>query len=1007
MTHQTRVAGVRPAAFRNLTVGLAVTGALLGSRAIAQDAAQDADELQEVVVTGSRLAASGFETPTPVTVLGADQLQDLAITNIGAGVNTLPAFRASTTPTTNGWGSFNVGAQIVNLRGLGTTRNLVLIDGRRFSPVTREGTADLNLIPSGLVERTEVVTGGASAAYGSDAIAGAVNVILDKDLTGIKLQADYGVSQEGDGDNYHFAIAGGSPFAGGRGHFIFGGEYDKQDGIGDCFSRDWCRGGVVITNPTSRPAGMPAFYRTDVGGGFFANTNGVIASLNNGPGAAPFYNLFGTGAVSFDASGNPVPHTIGTPAAGTLAASGDVVSSFTTAQLLVPVERYATFAHGSFDFNDDTRVFLEAAYGHVKGSTLQARYFGAPVPIFNDNPFVPDELRALMSGPPSATPSGTRPAAAAAVFNLSVLGQRRGASSSEADAYRVTAGIEGRLFGNWRWDGYYQYAHTDRTQIVLNNLVTGASRVINRPGSGGVSNPESYAYWSWATDAVYDPADAALPPGQRRIVCRATISPDPALRAAAAGCVPFNPFGEGRASTAALDYVYGDLVEDIGIDQHVIAANLQGELFDLWAGPLAVAVGAEFRHDSTELVHDDLSNVFAYFQNFGADYRARQDVVEGYLEAELPLLHDAPLAQNLSLNGALRRTRYDISGFGGFNQAPAENSIDLTSWKLGLLWDPLDWVRFRYTQSRDIRAPNFNELFQASASTFTSVTNRFVAGSPAQFPVLLTGGNPTLDAEVGRTSTIGMVLQPTWAWTQGLRLSLDYYRIKVDGYIATPGGAQNIVDLCYNNNDPLLCPLIVFGPNQSLAEVRNVNVNLQWLKVRGLDIEAVYRLPVPVLGGDLTLRALATRTFETSSNLFGVVTDRAGETGGLATQAAPDWLANLYTTWRGGPVTLTLSTRYISHGIFNALYTGPDDPAYNPALPNTINDNEVGGAVYWNLNGSYDLDWGGDRKVQLFAGVTNLFNKTPPAAPSLQYPTNPVYFDQIGRTYRAGVRLEF
>src|SRR5690606_31528913 len=196
---------------------LILASASAAGPAVAASAPADT-ELQEVTVTGSRLT-TGFTTPTPVTVLGADLIEDLNITNIGAGANELPAFRATTTPTTNGWGSFNVGAQIVNLRGLGVTRNLVLVDGRRFAPVTREGTVDLNLVPSGLVERLEVVTGGASAAYGSDAVAGAVNVILDKDLTGIKAQADYGISEEGDGSNYHLALAGGSAFADGRGHF--------------------------------------------------------------------------------------------------------------------------------------------------------------------------------------------------------------------------------------------------------------------------------------------------------------------------------------------------------------------------------------------------------------------------------------------------------------------------------------------------------------------------------------------------------------------------------------------------------------------------------------------------------------------------------------------------------------------------------------------------------------------------------------------------------------------
>jgi len=756
----------------------------------------------------------------------------LNITNIGAGLNMLPAFRPSITPTTNGWGSFNVGAQIVNLRGLGMNRNLVLVDGRRFAPVTREGTVDLNLIPSGLVQRTDVVTGGASAAYGSDAVAGAVNVILNKTLTGIKGQVDFGQTAEGDGDNTHLSLAGGMAFADGRSHFVIGGEYDKQQGIGDCFTRSWCQGGSVITNSgIGAVAGLPAFVRSPVGGGFVANPGGVIVSLNNNtPATLPIRNLFGTGA----------------------------------------------------------------------------------------------------------------------------------------------------------------------------------SRVINRPGSGGVSNPESLAYWSWATDAVYNPADAALPQSQRRIVCRATISPNTALAAEAAGCVPFNPFGEGRASTEALDYVYGLLEEDISISQHVVAANVQGPVASLWAGDLTMATGLEYRKDKTRLVHDTLSNSFAYFQNFGADYAAQQDVYEAYVEAELPLMVDAPWVDSLVLNAAARRTRYEISGVGGFNQAASSNDIGATSWKIGLLWDPTDWLRFRATRSRDIRAPNFNELFQASASTFASVINRFVPGNPAQFPVGLSGGNPLLDAERSITSTYGMIIQPSDGWLEGVRFSADYYDINVNGYIGTPGGSQNIVDRCHFFNEPLTCPLIVFGPDNSLAEIRNVNVNLQSLRSEGVDLELAYNMPVanlfPSLNGNITARVLSSHTITNESNLFGVLIDRAGETGG---PGVPEWLTSMFLTYSTDRYSATWSGRYISSGIFNALWTGPDSSAYNPSLPLMVNDNRVNSAFYMTLAGSYNFNTGSDTSLQLFAQVNNLANRKPPSVPGLQYPTNPVYFDQIGRSFRIGVRFGY
>ncbi len=990
--------------FRNSALAAAITALLYVPAGLAQQSAASTSGVEELVVSGSRISRnSGFSTPTPVTTLGSEELERLNIVNLGAGLSQLPAFRASNTPTTNGWGSFNVGAQIVNLRGLGVNRNLVLVDNRRFAPVTREGTVDLNLVPSGLVERTDVVTGGASAAYGSDAIAGAVNVILNKTLTGLKGQVDMGQTAEGDGNNTHLALAGGADFLDGKAHFVLGGEYEKQDGIGDCFTRDWCEGGVVINNSgVGAVAGQPANIRFPAGGGFFANPGGVIAQLNNNtPATLPIRNLFGTGGVSFNSKGEPIPYNLGLPASGNNAATGDVFPSMSTTQLMVPVERETLFGHADFELSDTLTGFLEGSYGHVDGDVLQSRYFGAPIPIFNDNPFVPAAIRALLPAA-SATPSTTRPAAGA--FNLAVLGQRQGLSASEAQTYRITFGLDGQFNDNWSWDTYYQFADTERDQSVTNNMVPGSSRVINRPGSGGVNNPDSKAYWSWANDAVYDPADAALPASQRKIVCRALISADPALRSAAAGCAPFNPFGDGRASTAALDYVYRTLEENIKIDQHVAAFNVQGDVAELWAGTLAMAAGVEFRRDSTALVHDDLSNSFAYFQNFGADYSADQDALETYVEMEVPLLVDLPFVDALNLNAAARRTEYDISGFGGFNRSASSNDIGATTWKIGLLWDVSEWMRLRVTRSRDIRAPNFNDLFQASASNFTAVTNRFQAGNPAQFPAGLAGGNPGLDAEKSITSTLGLILQPREGWASGLRFSADYYDIQVDDYIGAPGGAQNIVDRCFFFKDPLTCPLITFGPGDSLAEIRNVNVNLQWLKSRGVDFELAYTLPISVLAGDVSVRVLTTRVMENSTNLFGTVTDRAGETGG---GGLPEWSTVMNLTYANGPFSTTLTGRYISDGIFNALWMGPDDPNYAVTKPLTVNDNTVGSALYLNMNGSYNFTVLNDNSLQLFASITNLANKEPPSAPSATYPTNPVFFDQIGRTYRVGVRFSY
>jgi iron complex outermembrane receptor protein len=969
------------------------TGALAQAQAPGPQQAPDGasgDDLSQVIITGSRIARSGFDTPSPVTVMGAEELRDLAVTNIGAIVSQLPAFRASTNPATNGFGSFNVGAQIVNLRALGVTRNLILVDGRRFAPTTREGSADLNLIPSMLIERTDIVTGGASAAYGSDAVAGVVNVILNRTLSGLQAQLDYGISNEGDGDNYHATMAGGADLLGGRGHFVLGGEFEKQQGIGNCFERDWCRPSAIVTNAGFNAGGtgngLPNFVRSDTNAGYWMTTGGVVAAASN---PAAIRNMFGTGGIQFDANGNAVPYTPGQIVGGTLQLGGEIVPAYSDTNLMVPVKRYTLYGHADLDITDNVQGFFEASYGYVDGSVLQSAFFDTAITIRRDNPFIPANLRAVLDANPDIQS-----------FTMGRLGDdlARGFSTSTAHVYRATTGLSGK-FGDssWTWDAYYQYGRTSRLQTVENNRIQGNSdpALANSP-----TNPVNFAR---AVDAVLD-TETVITPETGSIVCRSTLSPDPALRAATADCVPLNLFGTGRFSQAAKDYVYGTLREDIDIDQNVIAANAQGNVAELWAGPLQLAGGLEFRRDKIDVLHDPLSNVFAYFQNFGADYSGTAKVYEGYLEMELPLLRDKPAAQRLDLNVAGRHARYEIDGFGSYLRTSTSNDISANTWKASLSWQPVEWLRLRGTRSRDIRAPNFADLYLASASSFAPVLNRFTGGT--QFPTTLSGGSPNLDAERANTTTFGFVFQPVWGWSEGLQLSVDYYDISVDGYIASPGGGQFIVDRCFAGN-PLACSLITFGPGQSITQVRNVSLNLDELVTRGQDIEVSWRRPLESLGGNLSVRLLASHVQEATTRTFGIAVDRAGQTGALLSNGMPDWLLNAYVTFAREPFSVTLQGRFIDSGVIDATRIDPGDPGYSPTSPSSTNDNHVASAFYANLFGSVNLPAFGGQSLQVFTAINNLFDKVPPFAPEGQYPTNPTYFDQIGRTYRLGVRIDF
>lgn len=948
-----------------------------------------------IIVTGSRLSRSTFDSPSPVTTLNGDDLARRGVTNIAEAITELPSFRDSTGPQTQGFGSFNVGARIVNLRGLGVTRNLVLVNGRRFAPTTREGSVDLNFVPSILVERTEIVTGGASAAYGSDAITGVINVILDDDLEGLKAEADFGISEEGDGERYHAALAWGTR-VGDRGHLVIGGEYADQKGIGNCFTRDWCTPGAVVTNLFyARDNGFPNYVRSNDNAGLRFNSGGVVYG-----GAT---NLFGTGGITFDENGQPQPFDVGNPAFALFQVGGDILPAYIHANITVPVERYSVNAHFNYDLTDDITTFVEGTYGHVNGELLQTAFFSTGIPIYADNPFIPASVRAVLPAGQQAQPTGPsslqRPAAPAFAMARLFDDLARGFSTSEADTWRAAAGLSGSLGSAWDWDGYYQYSRTDRLQQVENNLVVGdPATPVGNPALIAQSN----ALFYFAADAVVDPATGTP-------TCRALLSPDPALRQAAAGCVPLNLFGAGNYDPAARDYVYGTLVEDITLDQHVVAANLRGSLFELPAGNIALAVGAEYRVDTIDVVHDPLSNLYAYFQNFGADYDGKTEIVEGYAELEVPLLADQPFAQALSVNGALRQTHYDISGFGSYLRTQVENSFNATAWKLSANWEPADWLRFRVSRSRDIRAPNFAELFLSSASSFTTVVNPF---NPTQSvnPSLLNGGSPFVGPEKADTWGVGAILTPRGA-LDGFRLSVDYFDITVKDYIGSPpGGFQNIINECFNGREAA-CSLLNDGSvamGENITEIRNVSLNLEELRTSGIDIEADYRIDLQG-GNQLLLRALATYTDELTTVAFGQEIDRAGQTGAAGSISAPKWSANAFVTFLNPRFSATLQGRYIDGGVLNAEYIDPNDPGYSPTLQNSITDNSVPSRFYLNLFGTAKLgpDWEDGRGFELFFRINNLLNQNPPIVPEFQFPTNPVYFDTIGRYYTLGARARF
>jgi iron complex outermembrane recepter protein len=929
-----------------------------GTLACSTAEAQEPEGLEEVTVTGSRIVRDGITAPTPVTVVSAERLQNLGATSIGDVLNTLPSFRATSNPQTANIQPRAAGTNLADLRGLGTNRTLVLVNGRRFVPSTLEGAVDLNQIPTLLLERSEVVTGGASAQYGSDAVAGVVNLILNNSLEGVRTDLQYARTEQSDGIDYHAGIAGGTKFAGERGHVSAALEYDKNEGVGDCYSRSWCALEYqVITNPATgtvpKLAGYPANNILPLAHTVAAVNGGLIV---NGP-------LKGT---AFRADGTPYAYRYGTvfPNNSTFMYGGDGDNGFIRAPLLVvPVRRYNGFLSTQFDITDNLQSSLEVSFGsvraHGRGAQTRDTSAGSVITIRGDNAYLPAALKTSLT-------SAGLPLTSATSFVLGRMGDDFGYTDnlSKTDVLRALAGLKGSITDNWTWDAYYQYGETNYHQTVANNRIQ--EQVAGVPNATGAATRIQLA------------ADAVVNPATGQVVCRSTLtSPNN-------GCQPANLFGLNNFSPTAKSYLYGDAWQKQDFKQHVVAANVQGDLFRTWAGTVPLAIGAEYRENKVDTTADPISATSGFYVFNSSIVGGEVTVREAYVETSVPLARDLPALKSLDLNGAVRATHYNTSG-------------SVTTWKYGLTYEPLDWLRFRATRSRDIRAPNTDELFRPRTTAFQTVDGILTP--------TVSGGNTSLTPEAADTTTVGFAIRGSGA-LQGLRASVDYYDIDLDNAIATLT-PQLLVTRCRTQG--LYCDLVDLNPNGSVAQVRTVFQNLNRLQTKGFDVEVNYAHALGV--GTLSAGVLATRLEHlATTDITGLTIERAGVTGNNVSGGGaglPKWQINSLVTYATGPLSLTLEGRFIDDGLFDATLIGPEQAGYNVNLPNSTNTNHVASAVYVNLGARYKLPSQGTRNIELFAGIQNLLDRDPPVAPSNQGATNMILFDALGRAYRVGVRLGF
>jgi iron complex outermembrane recepter protein len=958
------------------------------------DASAAPASLSEVVVTGSRITAAGFTQPTPTTMLSAPDIEKVAEPNLFDAIAELPALQGSTGRTTfaNSTSSGMQGLSSFSLRNLGTIRTLTLLDGQRVTPANVTGVADVSQFPQLLMKRVDIVTGGASASYGSDAIGGVVNFVTDKKFVGFKANLEAGETTYQDDKNITAQAAWGSAFLNDRLHVEASGEYSKEGGVpsggfgvgSGAGGRNWFTAPAFQVRPISQTTdGKPQYIVIQDAQQYqYAKygliTNGPLQGTAFGVGGAPHQFQYGSNGVP-TGTGSVTncfsPFCVG----GDL--SGDVNQSTSLAARL---QRTVGYTRLGYDLDANNEVYVTANVARVT-STNQPNAGAektANLTIHCDNPYLPASIQAQCATDYPASSANTLPG-----FGFGTSNGEFGAVdvNAERQMLRFVAGADGAgdLFGTkWSYNGYYAHG-TNRTDIDVQSISL---------------TPRYNA----AIDAITGPNGT--------VVCRSAA-------ARASGCVPLNVIGQVAVDPAALGYVLpaNGPQQRSRQEEHVVSFNVSGEPFSLWAGPVAVATGLEYRNESYTTRADPYGNGVTADSPYSAAYPAdpvlsasgnnwyagnfhdgqgSYHVAEAYVEQNIPFLKWEPLGE-ANLNLAVRQTKYSTSG-------------NVTAWKVGGTWKtPIDALSFRAVTSRDIRAPNLSELFSP-----TVVTNSTVIANGKNITVLgETVGNSNLKPEIARNTTFGIVLsQPEFL--PGFSASIDYYDIRLTNEVSTLT-AQNEVDLCAAGNQQLCSQMLLTSTVPNTNYVRVQAFNLAKVRDEGYDIEAMYRtgLAAMRLPGSFTVRALATRTisFLTDSGIIGTIpVQSAGvnQGNGVTSFGIPFWKTYFTQGWDNEKYSLTLTERWFSDGVYarENIQCQTNCPVSTVVHP-TINNNVMKGATYVDLGGTYQVSNG----VTAYFKVDNLVNKSPVPAPqtSVYYGANPYLYDVLGRMYRVGVRMSF
>ncbi len=1015
--------------------------------ALAQDEAAEEPADPTIVVTGSRLVTTGMDTPVPVTAVQADELEAMDPASLIASVTQLPQFYGNQTPNNSAFFTRS-GTGTLNLRGLGVNRTLTLLNGRRFPSSSAFGGVDVNVFPEAMIKGIEVVTGGASAAYGTDAVAGVTNFLLNTDFEGLEASVQGGVTSRGDNKSYDAEIAYGMAL-GDRGHLLVSGAIAHGDGIHNYDGRDWYQSWGAIQVGTV----WTDFPNVVSSNGSF---DGIIESPN-----VLIDNL------QFRRDGSYAPFVLGSPSSGNIGTAGARTSGGSGDDLGAEVftlwpdtKRYSAFAYADYDVTDSLTFFAQ----YVRGENEQYQYntprgslIGQPTAatIFNDNAFLPAALRTTLQANNIASFAFRR------MGSIEDIGQSDFNDRVTQDV--GTIGFNGELGGDgilagWKYDGFYQYG---RSRRVWDQYALRVDRIFA------------------ALDAV-DEGQFRTGRANGNVVCRVSLFA--AGAAAFPGCKPLNLFGRGRATPEAVDYVLGNdpgvhittplYFANLGLtgetldyttvdakrnittfNQHQAELSARGDLFEGWAGPVSLALGGSWRRDSIYQVvqdqanqqsnHDgpyhpcstnaatnatlglrgvnaaDCNNTVAHQFSKVSNIQGTTTVKEAFAELLFPLINGDTFIDNASLDLAARYA--DYSGAGG-----------IWAYKGGLDVAFVNGIRLRGTYSRDVRAGNLSERFDKTGGAGnvldTRITNADIAACTARNnPALVcsntynvtifSGGNPNIQPERADTFTAGMVVEPHGV--PGLSASVDWFKVKIADAIATVG-TNEVARRCLQDKEQQFCDLLTYdtaaltdaGNYPRIVLVGNQFVNVARSQVEGIDIELAYRHGIDLVGGDETLSARLFGTYLLNRKDVGAtgVTTRFDGLTGLApdTGAAgqfPSFKATGNLTYSNGPFTAFLQGRLIGEGT-RTYRIGAADAVEGL----NIADNSVPAIIYLDTRLSYRFHIGGS-EIETFLAVTNLLDKDPPVTGTysafLGYSgqVNTQLFDVLGRRFTVGVKL--